>query len=81
LTDAWKYTVEDAAVTGQQYVISPWLDDSYRKDIDGLKRFRRYSTRAVNCVKIRNEIRYHNHDFEFNTMVGGMRSMILFLKN
>ena len=38
-TDAWKYTVEDAATCGQQYVISPWLDDSYRKTTDDLKRY------------------------------------------
>src|SRR5690242_11191731 len=38
-TDLWKYTVEDAATVGQQYVISPWLDDKYRKDLDGLKAF------------------------------------------
>ncbi len=24
-TDSWKYTVEDAAIVGQHYVISPWL--------------------------------------------------------
>src|SRR5262245_57676969 len=31
-TDLWKYTVEDAATMGQQYVISPSLNESYRKD-------------------------------------------------
>src|SRR5687768_4706741 len=35
-TDLWKYTVEDAATVGQQYVISPWLDNRYRKDRNGL---------------------------------------------
>ena len=25
-TDKWKFTVEDAATMGQQFVISPWLD-------------------------------------------------------
>src|SRR5947209_20452803 len=29
-TDSWKYTVEDAAHVGQQYVISTWLDESLR---------------------------------------------------
>ena len=32
-TDAWKYTVEDAATVGQHYVISPWLDESLRKTL------------------------------------------------
>jgi sugar phosphate isomerase/epimerase len=26
-TDQWKYTIEDAAAMGQDYVISPWLDE------------------------------------------------------
>src|SRR5690242_15225677 len=30
-TDKWKQTVADAALVGQQYVISPWLDESMRK--------------------------------------------------
>lgn len=30
-TDAWKYTIEDAATCGQKYVISPWLDENLRK--------------------------------------------------
>ncbi|MEO6328224.1 MAG: sugar phosphate isomerase/epimerase, partial [Ginsengibacter sp.] len=38
-TDKWKYTVEDAAVLGQQYVISPWLDESLRKNYDDLLGF------------------------------------------
>src|SRR6478736_2675150 len=38
-TDAWKYTVEDAATVGQHYVISPWLDEKLRTDTDKLKKF------------------------------------------
>ena len=38
-TDAWKHTVEDAAVLGQQFVISPWLDESMRKNMDDFKRY------------------------------------------
>jgi hypothetical protein len=37
-TDAWKYTVEDAATMGQKFVISPWLDEKVRTDTDALKR-------------------------------------------
>src|SRR5882757_1334860 len=36
-TDAWKQTVANAAVVGQQYVISPWLEDGWRKTMDDLK--------------------------------------------
>jgi len=38
-TDLWKYTVEDAALMRQQYVISPSLNPALRKDKDGLLRF------------------------------------------
>jgi sugar phosphate isomerase/epimerase len=72
-TDLWKYTVEDAATAGQQYVISPWLDDAYRKDIDGLKRFLAVFNKSGElCKKSGMKFGYHNHNFEFNTNVGGM---------
>ena len=35
-TDAWKYTVEDAAIAGQGYVVSPWLDESIYQTEDNL---------------------------------------------
>jgi len=38
-TDDWKYTIEDAATCGQQFVISPWLEEGKRKDADTLKGF------------------------------------------
>jgi hypothetical protein len=31
-TDVWKYTIEDAAVLGQTYVISPSMEGKQRKD-------------------------------------------------
>ena len=68
LTDAWKYTVEDAAVAGQQYVISPWLDESYRKDIDTIETLygRVFNKSGELCKKSGMKFGYHNHDFEFN---------------
>ena len=80
-TDKWRYTVEDAAVAGQEYVISPWLDDSYRKDIDGLKRFLAVFNKSGElCKKSGMKFGYHNHDFEFNTMLGGVRLYDIILK-
>ena len=38
-TDVWKYTVEDAAIAGQQFVISPSLEKEYWKTGDALKGF------------------------------------------
>ena len=33
-SDKWKYTVDDAATAGQKYLVSPWLDDSLRKNYE-----------------------------------------------
>jgi sugar phosphate isomerase/epimerase len=80
-TDSWKYTVEDAAIVGQQYVISPWLDDAYRKNIDGLKRFLAVFNKSGElCKKSGMKFGYHNHDFEFNTQVDGQRLYDIILK-
>jgi sugar phosphate isomerase/epimerase len=81
-TDAWKYTVEDAATMGQKFVISPWLDESLRHDTDGLKRFMDQFNKAGElCKKHNMKFGYHNHDFEFTTMVGDMRLFDYILQN
>jgi len=80
-TDAWKYTVEDAAVMGQEYVISPSLDESYRKNIDVLRRFLGVFNKSGElCKKSGMKFGYHNHDFEFNTQVDGQRLYDIILK-
>jgi sugar phosphate isomerase/epimerase len=80
-TDSWKWTVEDAATVGQQYVISPWLDDKYRKDLDGLKAFLAVFNKSGElCKKSGMKFGYHNHNFEFNTDVGGTRLYDIILK-
>ena len=38
-TDVWKQTVEDAAIVGEMYVISPWLDENLRQNYDDLLAF------------------------------------------
>jgi sugar phosphate isomerase/epimerase len=73
-TDAWKYTVEDAATVGQQYVISPWLDESLRKNTDELKHFLElFNKNGELCQKSGTKFGYHNHNFEFDTMIEGKR--------
>ena len=70
-TDKWKYTVEDAATVGQRYLISPWLDEGLRSDIDGLKRFmEQFNKCGELCKKSGLTFGYHNHDFEMSTKVG-----------
>lgn len=81
-TDAWKYTVDDAATVGQKYVISPWLDERLRADTDGLKRFMdQFNKCGELCKKSGMKFGYHNHNFEFNTMVEGMKLYDFILKN
>jgi sugar phosphate isomerase/epimerase len=72
-TDAWKYTVDDAAVLGQQFVISPWLDASLRKNADDFKRFMNVFNKSGElCKKQGMKFGYHNHDFEFNEQIDGI---------
>lgn len=81
-TDLWKYTVEDAATMGQQYVISPWLDNSYRKDRDGLLRFMEVFNKSGElCKKSGMKFGYHNHDFEFSEKLNGETLYDIMLAN
>jgi sugar phosphate isomerase/epimerase len=81
-TDVWKYTVEDAAVMGQKFVISPWLDERVRTDKDALKRsMDMFNKSGELCKKSNMKFGYHNHDFEFTTMVGDMRLFDYILQN
>ncbi len=71
-TDKWKKTVDDAAVVGQQYVISPWLDESLRKNYDGLTGFLDVFNKCGElCKKSGLKFGYHNHDFEFKYSLNG----------
>lgn len=73
-TDEWKYTVEDAAVVGQEYVISPWLDESLRKTYDDILRYMDVFNKCGElCKKSGMKFGYHNHDFEFNTVLNNKK--------
>lgn len=81
-TDAWKYTVEDAATCGQEFVISPWLDESLRKTTDDLKRYMEVFNKSGElCNKSGMKFGYHNHDFEFRTKLDGVTVFDLILQN
>ena len=81
-TDAWKYTVEDAAIVGQKYVISPWLDEAYRKSYDDLKGFMDVFNKSGElCKKSGMKFGYHNHDFEFSQKINDMKIFDIILQN
>lgn len=65
-TDAWKYTLEDAALLKQQYVISPWMDEKMRDSYDNLSKYLDVFNKCGElCMKSGMKFGYHNHDFEF----------------
>lgn len=81
-TDAWKYTVEDAAVLGQQFVISPSMHGDYRKSQDALKKLMEIFNKSGElCKKSGMKFGYHNHDFEFAEMLDGVSVYEIILKN
>ena len=81
-TDLWKYTVEDAATMGQQYVISPSLEQAYRKDKDSLLRFMEVFNKSGElCKKSGMKFGYHNHDFEFSESLEGEMLYDIMMKN
>ena len=81
-TDMWKYTVEDAAILGQQFVISPWLDESWRKDLDTLKQYMDVFNKSGElCKKSGMKFGYHNHHFEFKETLDGIKLYDLILQH
>ncbi len=81
-TDLWKHTIEDAAICGQKYVISPWLDIGLRKNFDDLKRFMEVFNKSGElCAKSGMKFGYHNHDFEFSLKLSSVKVYDIILQN
>jgi sugar phosphate isomerase/epimerase len=73
-SDSWKYTVEDAATVGQELVISPWLDESLRKNFDDMKRYMDVFNKSGElCKRSGMRFGYHNHNFEFTQSLDGKK--------
>lgn len=82
-TDAWKWTIEDAAVLGQQFVISPSMTNEERKSKDGLLRLMEIFNKSGELCKKNGGMKfgYHNHDFEFSENHDGETLYDIILKN
>ena len=81
-TAEWKYTIEDAAICGQQFVVSPSLESAQRKTIDDLKAFMEiFNKNGELCKKSGMKFGYHNHDFEFSQKLGTQTVFELILDN
>ncbi|HUZ61886.1 MAG TPA: sugar phosphate isomerase/epimerase [Hanamia sp.] len=73
-TDKWKQTIEDAATVGQKYLISPWLDESLRKNYDDLVGFLEIFNKCGElCRSSGLKFGYHNHNFEFKYSLNGKK--------
>ncbi|NCI52129.1 sugar phosphate isomerase/epimerase [Sediminibacterium roseum] len=81
-TDAWKYTIEDAATCGQQFVISPWLDAGLRKTYDDMLAYMEVFNKSGElCKKAGMRFGYHNHNFEFTETLNGKKVYDIILDN
>jgi len=81
-SDSWKYTVDDAAVLGQQYVVSPSMDDSMRKNYDDFKRYMDVFNKCGElCQKLGMKFGYHNHDFEFSEKLNNEKLFDIMMKS
>lgn len=77
-----KKTVEDAAICGQKYVVSPWLDISYRRDFEQLKAFMDiFNKNGELCKASGMKFGYHNHDFEFSLKLSSVKVYDIMLQN
>lgn len=79
-TDIWKKLVENAAVLGQKYVISPSMDKSQYGTYDSLmKTMEIYNKCGDLCSSLGMKFGYHNHDFEFSTVYDGKKMFDIFM--
>jgi len=81
-SESWKFTLEDAAILGQKYVVSPWLDESIRKNYDDLRGFLDLFNKCGElCKKQGMKFGYHNHNFEFSEKLNGESLFNIIMKS
>jgi sugar phosphate isomerase/epimerase len=81
-SDSWKYTIDDAAVLGQKWVISPSMDETMRKTYDDFKRYMEIFNKCGQlCNKSGMKFGYHNHWFEFNESLNGEKIFDIIMKS
>ncbi len=81
-TDSWKQTVEDAAILGQLFVISPSMTSDFRRSQSDLKRLMDIFNKSGElCQKWGMKFGYHNHDFEFSEKLDGVTVYDLIMNN
>ena len=80
-TDEWKHTVEDAAIMGQKYVISPSMNEDIYNSYDKLAAFMDiFNNSGELCKKSGMKFGYHNHEIEFKKTLNGMGAYDIIMK-
>ena len=81
-SDSWKFTIDDAAFLGQKYVISPWMDESMRKNYDDFRHYMDIFNKCGElCQKSGMKFGYHNHDFEFSERLNEERLFDIMMRS
>lgn len=81
-SDSWKYTIEDAGVLGQKYVVSPSMDGSMRKTYDDFMRYMDVFNKCGElCQKQGMKFGYHNHDFEFTERLNNVQLFDIMMRS
>lgn len=81
-SDSWKKLVDDAAILGQRWVVSPSMDNSMRKNYDDFKKYMDVFNKSGElCRKKGMKFGYHNHDFEFSEQLNGERLFDIMMKS
>jgi sugar phosphate isomerase/epimerase len=80
-SDSWKQTIGDAAVMGQQYVITPSMDATMRNNYDDFIRYMDVFNKCGElCHKHGMKFGYHNHDFEFSEKLNNEKLFDIMMK-
>jgi sugar phosphate isomerase/epimerase len=81
-SDSWRKLVDDAAILGQKYVVSPSMDETMRNNYDD---FRGYMDIFNKCGELCNKqgmkFGYHNHSFEFAESLNGEKLFDIMMKS
>jgi sugar phosphate isomerase/epimerase len=81
-TDEWKKTIEDAAILGQKYLVSPWMDIKLRRNFEDCKRFMDVFNKCGELSKKSGvKFGYHNHDFEFSLRLTSVKIYDIIMQN
>lgn len=79
--DSWKKLVDDAAMLGQRYVVSPAMNKAQYATYDDLMKTMDIFNKAGElCKKYQMKFGYHNHDFEFSTEFNGEKMFDIIMK-